>query len=51
MRLSDPPVRLSDSPVTYRPAPLLGVDTDSVLSEVLALEADELEGLRKEGVI
>lgn len=44
-------VRLSDSPVEYRPSPLLGADTDDVLGEVLDLRSDEIEELRKEGVI
>jgi len=47
------PIRLhgtGPSQVT-RPAPLLGQDTDRVLSELLGLSADELAKLHAEGVI
>ena len=33
-----------------RPAPLLGADTESVLNEVLGLEASRLDDLRQQGV-
>jgi formyl-CoA transferase len=45
------PLGLSDSPVEYRRAPLLGEHTDSVLNEVLGYDAEQVEHLRKEGVV
>jgi crotonobetainyl-CoA:carnitine CoA-transferase CaiB-like acyl-CoA transferase len=46
------PVRLSETPVTYRtPPPVLGEHTDAVLSERLGLDADALAALRAKGVI
>jgi formyl-CoA transferase len=45
------PLGLSDSPVEYRRAPLLGEHTDSVLNEVLGYDAAQVEHLRKEGVV
>ena len=41
------PLRLSETPVTYRYAPpLLGEHTEQVLAEVLGLDRDEIEALR-----
>ncbi|HAA44205.1 MAG: alpha-methylacyl-CoA racemase [Halomonas sp. 54_146] len=46
------PIHLSDTPVEYkRPAPLLGQDTDSVLTEYLQLSSEQLSQLKSEGVI
>lgn len=46
------PIRLSRTPVEYRrPPPLLGEHTDSVLSQVLGLSADDIAQLRKRGVL
>ena len=46
------PIRLSGSPVRYRQAPpLLGEHTDEVLHDWLALDASEVERLRRAGVI
>jgi formyl-CoA transferase len=45
------PLGLSDSPVDYRRAPLLGEHTDSVLNEVLGYDTEQIEELRKEGVV
>lgn len=46
------PIRLSETPVEYRNAPpLLGEHTDQILSEVLALTADEIQRLRTAGVL
>jgi formyl-CoA transferase len=45
------PLGLSDSPVEYRRAPLLGEHTDSVLNEVLGYDTAQVEHLRKEGVV
>jgi crotonobetainyl-CoA:carnitine CoA-transferase CaiB-like acyl-CoA transferase len=46
------PVRLSETPVTYRtPPPVLGQHTDAVLAERLGLDADALAALRAKGVI
>jgi len=46
------PLRLSGSPVSYRRAPpLLGEHTESVLREVLGLDADGIDALRTRGVL
>lgn len=45
------PLQLSDSPVQYRAAPLLGEHTDEILQEVLGLAADSIESLRTKGAI
>jgi crotonobetainyl-CoA:carnitine CoA-transferase CaiB-like acyl-CoA transferase len=46
------PVRLSDSPMEYSLAPpSLGEHTASVLTDILHLEADEIEALAEQGVI
>jgi len=52
IRMTAPPVRMSDTPGTVRaPAPLLGEHTEQVLRERLALSADEIAGLLRAGVI
>ncbi len=46
------PLKLSETPVSYRdPPPFLGQHTDSVLEEVLGLDAAERGKLRESGVI
>lgn len=46
------PIRLSDTPVQYRTAPpQLGQDTRQVLSEVLGLSQEAIDGLEKQGVL
>jgi formyl-CoA transferase len=44
------PIRMSESPVMLKPPPLLGADTDAVLSAELGLSADALAELHREGV-
>ncbi len=45
------PVKLEDSPVEVKPAPLLGQHTNEVLSELLGMNAQQVESLRREGVV
>ena len=45
------PVRLEDSPVEVKPAPLLGEHNAAVYGELLGLGAGQLEDLKREGVI
>jgi crotonobetainyl-CoA:carnitine CoA-transferase CaiB-like acyl-CoA transferase len=46
------PIRLSETPVTYRePPPLLGAHTETVLREVLKMGAPEIERLRGTGAL
>ena len=46
------PVKLSDTPVSYRHAPpMLGAHTDEVLREVLGLEHEEIAALRTSGAV
>jgi formyl-CoA transferase len=45
------PVRLEDSPVEVRPAPLLGQHNEEVYQELLGIEADRLESLKREGIV
>lgn len=46
------PIHLSDTPVEYkRPAPLLGQDTDNVLTEYLDLSPKQLSQLKSNGVV
>jgi crotonobetainyl-CoA:carnitine CoA-transferase CaiB-like acyl-CoA transferase len=46
------PLRLSDSPVSYRlQPPRLGADTSAVLAGVLGLGEEDMEALRRRGVI
>ncbi len=52
LRLVANPIRMSATPVDYvRPPPLLGADTDSVLSGLLGLDDAERTRLRSAGVI
>jgi crotonobetainyl-CoA:carnitine CoA-transferase CaiB-like acyl-CoA transferase len=51
-RLLASPIRMSETPVTYRHAPpLLGEHTAEVMSGLLGLEGSELEELSGLGVI
>jgi crotonobetainyl-CoA:carnitine CoA-transferase CaiB-like acyl-CoA transferase len=51
-RLLASPIRMSETPVTYRhPPPLLGEHTEEVLSDMLGLDASEIEQLSDHGVI
>ncbi len=45
------PIRLSDSPPRYRPAPLPGQDNEYVYGGLLGLTKDEMNKLREQGVI
>lgn len=45
------PLVLSDSPVEYRPAPLLGEHNEELLRELMGYDAARVESLRAEGVI
>jgi benzylsuccinate CoA-transferase BbsF subunit len=45
------PIRLSESPPRYRPAPLLGQDNSYVYGELLGLSQGEIDRLKKQGVI
>ena len=45
------PINLSDSPTEYRGAPLLGQDTDDVLSGVLGYSEERIEKLHQESVV
>ncbi len=45
------PVKLEDSPVEVRSAPLLGEHNNEVFAEYLGFDAAELERLKQEGVI
>jgi formyl-CoA transferase len=45
------PIKLSDSPVTVKTSPLLGQHNDDVFVGELGLNAGELAGLRKDGVV
>jgi formyl-CoA transferase/CoA:oxalate CoA-transferase len=52
IRMTAPPVRMSDTPGTVRtPAPLLGEHTEQVLRERLGLKDDEIARLRAAGAI
>ena len=51
MQLLGCPIKVSDGPITFEPAPLLGADNDSVYSNVLGLTAERLQELRDQGVI
>ena len=45
------PIQLSESPIEYRPAPLLGQHTDEVLSDWLGYDDGQLEQLHDQGIV
>jgi formyl-CoA transferase len=45
------PLRLSDSPVTPRRAPLFGEHTEEVLRSLAGYTAEEVAALRRKGVV
>jgi formyl-CoA transferase len=45
------PIKLEDSPVEVKSAPLLGEHTSQVLTDLLGMSAQQLDALRSEGVI
>ncbi|CAK1360358.1 Succinate--hydroxymethylglutarate CoA-transferase [Cercospora beticola] len=52
MKLVSPPVKFSDTNPTIRsPPPTLGQHTEEVLTEVLGMKQDEVEALKKQGVV
>ena len=52
VRVVGPPVRLSDTPGSIRaPAPLLGQHTAEVLRDRLGMSGEEIDRLRRDGVI
>lgn len=52
MKLVSPPVKFSESKPSIRtPPPTLGQHTDEVLSELLDMNASEIEALKKDGVV
>lgn len=52
VRLAGNPIKLSESPAMIKAhPPLLGEHTEEVLASLLGLKGEEIEGLRREGVI
>jgi len=52
IKLVNTPVKFSDTQPNIRtPPPTLGQHTDEVLGGLLGMEAEEIEGLRREGVV
>ena len=52
LKLTGNQVKLTNHPITtFRPAPLLGQDCEKVFGEKLGMSAEEVEELRREGVI
>lgn len=46
------PIKFSSTPAEYPKAPpLLGEDTESILSDILGLPADEIAGVKQRGVL
>jgi len=45
------PIKISGSTPEYRPAPALGQDTEDILSAYLGCSAEEIEELRREGIV
>src|SRR5262249_7439150 len=45
------PVRMSDCPTPVGAAPLLGEDTESVMTEILGMSADEVARLREQRIV
>ena len=52
IRMTGPPVRMSDTPGTVRtPAPLLGEHTEEILRERLGITSEEVSRLKNAGII
>ena len=51
MHLLGCPIKVSDGPITFEPAPLLGADNASVYGSLLDLDPPRLEALRAQGAI
>ncbi|MBT9176309.1 MAG: Acetyl-CoA:oxalate CoA-transferase [Firmicutes bacterium] len=53
IRMAGSPIKMSDAPdlVVRQPAPMLGQHTEEVLSRLLALSMDEIQGLRGKGAL
>ena len=52
IRMTGPPVRMSDTPGTVRtPAPLLGEHTEEILRDRLGMKAEEIARLKNAGII
>jgi crotonobetainyl-CoA:carnitine CoA-transferase CaiB-like acyl-CoA transferase len=51
LRLVSRAAKMSDSKANYRPPPLLGEHTVSVLRDLLGKSEDEIEKLRRSGAI
>lgn len=52
IRLVSPPVKFSQSTPSIRsPPPTLGQHTNDVLTKLLGLKSDEVEALKKDGVV
>jgi crotonobetainyl-CoA:carnitine CoA-transferase CaiB-like acyl-CoA transferase len=50
-RYSSYPIKLSETPISYRPAPTLGEHNEYVLGTILGLSGEEIEKLEKEQII
>jgi CoA:oxalate CoA-transferase len=52
MKIAGSPIRLSETPgEVYAPAPLLGQHTEEILKRVLKYSAEDIDRLRREGVV
>ncbi len=51
LRMPAFPVRFDGAPASVKPSPLLGEHTGEVFTEWLGMSADDVEGLRKDGVV
>jgi formyl-CoA transferase len=51
MTLPGCPIKVSDGPITFEPAPLLGADNAEIYGHLLGLDAQRLHDLRQQGVI
>ncbi|MCZ6873886.1 MAG: CoA transferase [bacterium] len=51
MQLLGCPIKVSDGPITFEPAPLLGADNDNIYGSLLDLSAERRQELRDQGVI
>ncbi len=51
MKVLGCPIKVSDGPITFEPAPRLGADNQDVYGEMLGLDAERLQALRQNGVI